>query len=366
MKNKISLKSILSFLGIALGISLVLIVTSQLFLRVTASEKTQTVAVRTINTVIQADGAITAQNQANLHFQTAGNLVYLPFKEGDSVKQGQIIASLDTTTLQKQLTQALNTYQSTRDAFDQTQTNSTNNILQGQQKVIANAAGVSADNSSSIINDAAKRILDENQQSLNNSVLNVEIAQQALQLATLTSPIDGIVTHMDVTTSGVNVTTTTSFVVTDPSSLVFRANVLENDIDYVATGSTATIKFGNNQNAITGTVIKIYPDKIVLPTGGNAYQVDIQSTVLPSTAKLGQEGTAMIQSNIQNAVKLVPTWMVFSHGSIWVITNGKPVLRNITVGKTHGGMTEVLTGLEENDELITNPEYIVSQRYQVF
>ena len=38
------------------------------------------------------------------------------------------------------------------------------------------------------VNDAIKRIVDQNQASLDNSVINVELANYALQLSRLTSP----------------------------------------------------------------------------------------------------------------------------------------------------------------------------------
>lgn len=322
--------------------------------------KTQAVAVKSVSSQIQADGAIAAQDQATLHFQTSGKLVYLPVKEGDSVKQGQTIASLDTTTIQKQITQALNTYKSTRDTYDQTIQNQGNNVLQNTQKT------TTGQTDSSYLNDVAKRIVDQNQANLDNAVLNVEIAQQALQLSTLISPLNGVITHMDVTTSGVNVLPTTTFTVADPSTLVFRVNVAESDIDYIAEGSVATIKLsGAKKNEFFGHVDKIYPDKITLSSGQKVYQVDIASSDFANYGKMGQTGTVLIQSNFKSNAQLVPTWTVLDHDSIWVLSGDKTLLRHITVGKMHGDMIEVLDGLEEGDQVITNPQTIAAQKYQI-
>lgn len=360
MKNRIFQKRTLFSLLAVVGISIVIIIVLVSAVKTDPTVKTEAAEIKSVASVIQADGSITPQNQATLRFQTGGKLVYLPFKEGDSVKQGQTIASLDTTTLQKQLTQSLNTYRSTRNTFDQTEQNEDKSVLQNQQKTVTGLSDAG------YLNDVAKRIVDQNQANLDNSVLNVEIAQQAIYLSTITSPLNGIITHMDVTSSGVNVTPTTTFIVADPSTLVFRANILENDIDFVTEGSTVTIKLGSgNGKAIQGIVSKIYPDKIALSTGQKAYQVDIESTEIDQYGKMGQSGTALIQSNSQNAAKLVPTWTVLNHDSLWVFANGKPVLRSVIVGKTHGNMTEILDGLEANDRVITNPESIAAGKYQI-
>jgi RND family efflux transporter MFP subunit len=301
---------------------------------------------------------VTSQNQATLHFQTGGKLVSLPFKEGDSVSAGQAIASLDSYTVQKQLTAALNTYRSTRDSFDQTQQNQGNNVIQNQQQKLT------ANSDTDYLNQVAKRIVDQNQANLDNSVIQVELANYAIQLSTITSPINGIITHLDVTEPQVNVTPLTSFVVEDPSSLVFRANVSENDIDFVSEGGKATVTLGSRKE-FSGTVLKIYPDKVTLPSGEHVYQVDIASSDLLQNSKLGQSGSVILVSNTQNQVKLVPTWTVLNNDSVWVMDNGKAVLKQVTVGKIHGDKTEIVSGLKETDQVILDPESIASSQYKL-
>ena len=46
---------------------------------------------------------------------------------------------------------------------------------------------------------------------------NVDLANYALQLATLTSPINGVLLHEDVNTAGVNISPVTTFIVADPA-----------------------------------------------------------------------------------------------------------------------------------------------------
>jgi RND family efflux transporter MFP subunit len=360
MKRALSPRKLLPYALAILVASIVLILLVLTMSKPAINHQAETVSIKTISSQIQADGSIVAQDQATLHFQTGGKLIYLPVKQGDSVTQGQTIASLDTTTLQKQLTQALNTYRSTRDSFDQTTQNQSNNVIQHQQ------SATTGQSDTSYLNDVAKRIVDQNQANLDNSVLNVEIAQQALQLATLTAPINGVVTNMDVTTAGVNVTPTTSFTVADPSTLVFRVGVSESNIDYIGEGNAVTIKLsGGAKTTLTGSVDKIYPDKVTLPNGEKEYQVDIAVTNLPSTIKMGQTGTALIQSVLTDTARLVPTWTILNHDSVWVVSDGTTQLKKVTIGKTHGDMTEVLEGLNDGDQVVTNPESIAAQKYQL-
>ncbi|MCA9372710.1 efflux RND transporter periplasmic adaptor subunit [Candidatus Woesebacteria bacterium] len=318
---------------------------------------TLTTSVEFITSTITASGVVTAQNQAKLNFQTSGKLTRLPFKEGDRVKAGQTIAQLDTYALQRQLATTLNNYRSTRDTFDQTQENSENNVLTAQ--LAPTYFKVSND-----VNDAIKRIVDQNQASLDNSVINVELANYALQLSRLTSPLDGIVTHQDVNVAGVNITPTTSFTVADPDSMVFRANIPAAYIDYVQPGNQVKLSVDGVDQKIEATVAKLYPTKVTLPSGQSVYQVDIQSDELLQLSKLDQTGQAIISTNSEN-VALVPAWTVVGGDSIWIIQDGVPELRQVTVGKIHGSQIEVTDGLSPDDTLVVNPKYVASLWYSL-
>jgi len=361
---------------IAIGIFSILIVEGIIFVGFqvqgssakAAQNDSQSAAIKSVDSSIVVDGVVTAQDEANLHFQTGGKLTSVPVKEGDKVYQGQTVAQLDTYTLQQQLTQALNTYKSTRDTFDQAQQNQSKNITQINQGGQLNFYGhvVSSygtdPGDTDYLNQVAQRIVNANQNNLDNSVLSVQIANYALQMATLTSPLNGIVTHEDVNVAGQNVTPATSFIVADPNTKVFRANVPASYIDYITEGMTASVMLDGSENKIDGTIAKIYPSKVTLPNGESVYQVDIQSDQIVSAGKLDQTGSAILMTNAEN-LTLVPAWTVLSGKYIWVENKGKPVLRTITVGKVHGSEMEITGGLATDDRVITDPKLIPSKEY---
>jgi len=373
LKKTMTIKKI-----VTIGIFAVLVIDAVVYFSVSlrsgsaiSAKNAQTASVKSIDSTIAADGVVTSQNQATLHFQTGGKLVSLPFKEGDSITSGQTIAQLDTYALQQELSAALNNYQSTRDQFDQTQANNNyNNITQNFQRGQDNFYGAGIpqygvdDASTNYLNDVAKRISDESQNSLNNSVINVQIANYALQMATLTSPLTGIVTHEDVTTAGENVTPATAFTVADPTTKVFRANVPATDIDFVNEGMNASVILDGVQNKISGTIVKIYPSKVTLGDGEQVYQVDIQSDDIKNQGKLDQGGTAIIMTNAQN-VMLIPAWTVLSGKYVWVDENGTPKLHTVTVGAIHGNNIEITGGLSKDDKVITDPKSIPAKEYPI-
>lgn len=328
---------------------------------------TTTTKVQFVSSTFTVNGSVVAQSQAKLNFQTSGKLVYLPFREGDSVLAGQTIAQLDTYQLQRALASALNTYRSTRDSFDQYKDNAADNIAKSQLTYPYNNysnAGVVGDTFNVAVTNAIQRIADQNQASLDNSVINVELANYALQLARLTSPINGVITHEDVTVPGINITSTTSFTVADPDTMVFRANIPTSSIYYVHEGSMVSLAIDGIQNKISGTIVKIYPSKVTLPTGEAVYQADIASDDLKKLGKLDESGTAIIPTNAEN-VALIPAWTVLGSKYVWVDVHGNPQLRQVKIGKIHGSEIEITGGLMPDDKVITNPEYIPSRLYQI-
>ncbi|HSW88055.1 MAG TPA: efflux RND transporter periplasmic adaptor subunit [Candidatus Saccharimonadales bacterium] len=372
MKNKTFIFVFIGILIAAFGVTLVVL---NIIKQVHASSpQTESIAVDPISSTITAEGAIHSQNEATLSFQTGGKLTYLPFKVGDSVKQGQTIAQLDTYALQRNLQLAANAYQTAKNSTDQTQENNQAGVVEGQQRTALDASTSNTYNNiteAQIVTDTVKRFVNNSNLAQNSAQLNVDLANYAIQLATLTAPFNGVVTHEDVTVANQNVTPSTTFSIADPSNLVFKANILPTDIDFVSVGSPATIRLDGQNKTYQGTVTKIYPDKTTLSNGQKVYVVEIQSDAVKTVRVqsieplLGKSGSVTIQSNTNANVIMVPTWTVLNYTYLWVMEDNKPVLKQITVGKTHGTNIEITSGLKPGDKVIINPKGIAQKEYQL-
>ncbi len=321
--------------------------------------KTATTSVQFVSSTIVTDGVVTAQTTANLNFQTGGKLVYVPYKVGDMVPAGRTIAQLDSYILQRQLTLALNAYKTTRENFDQTQQNYQDQLLKSQVSPAYTNAQMDF---TTAVDDAIKRLLDQSQAGLDNSVINVEIANYALELSRLTAPFKGVITREDVTVPGLNISPATTFTLADPASMVFRANIPLENIYYVSVGSQVTLAIDGLPDKLTGVVTRIYPTKVVTPGGQSVYQVDIENSQLQKNAKLDMTGTAIITTHSEN-VALVPAWTVLGGRYIWVDNNGQSQLREVTVGAVHGDKIEVTAGLSPRDRIITDPKSLTAPKY---
>jgi macrolide-specific efflux system membrane fusion protein len=169
-------------------------------------------------------GQVDAKRKVDLKFATSGKLSWVGVEEGDEVKKGQKIAALDQRELEKLFKKEMNDYMKERFDFEQ----SHDDYQEEKDRLL--------------ITDEIKRILEKAQYDLNNSVLDVEIRQLAIEYANLYSPINGIVTSIDQPIAGVHVTPATAvFTIADPNSLYFQAEIDEEEISQIKTGQQAKI-----------------------------------------------------------------------------------------------------------------------------
>jgi len=183
--------------------------------------------------VLSLSGEIDSKEKVTLQFQQGGLVSWVGVKEGDFVRKYQTIASLDTRATNLNLKKALNIYSITRLDFDQT-----NKDYENYQE-----------STDSEYREKIKRILQKNQFTLENSVLDVESLDLAIKLSSITTPISGIVTKITTPIAGVNVIPSQSqFEIVNPSTMYFSVSVDQMDL------------LGINIDKEVEVILDAYPD----------------------------------------------------------------------------------------------------------
>jgi HlyD family secretion protein len=313
-------------------------------MRVTNAAKTKyvisTAQTNNIIQVVAASGKLKSENQIDLKFQSSGLLSWVGVKEGDSVKKWQAIASLDKRQLQNDIKKRLLAYMNQRWSFEQTQDD-----YKTQKDNLT-------------LTNAEKRILQEAQFNLDSSVIDVETYDLARQLATITSPIDGIVTNLVYTVPGENVAGFTPVAtIVSPDKMVFEANIDEGDIAKIYMGQKAKITVdAYSGETFDGEVTKISFAATITSGGGTAFPVEISIPANDNFKfKIGMNGDAeMIAKEIDNVLTIPSTAIFQTNGQsfVWKVVNKTLTKQEITIGLDNGTSTEVLTGLSENDQIL--------------
>jgi len=313
-------------------------------------EEFLTVEKRSLQEYVSSQGKIAAGSQATLKFQTGGKIIWIGAKKGDYVKKWQTIASLDQADLQARFKKALLSYQTTRLTFDQT--------LDDNQPGIAgrNHLDIQTVNDESL---SLMRLLQKNQISLDQAIADVEIANIAKQYGSLYSPIDGILITATDENPGVNVSATTQYVVVDPNSLRFEAEIEEVDVVKIQPGMTAQITFDAlPDQPFTTTVSHVEFNSTTTSTGNTAYKVYLP-LALDNRFRLDLSGTAEILTSEKANVLAVASQAVLEddNGRFVIIKNGNKYEKNyVKTGIETDDYYEIVEGLSEGQSVVTpNP-----------
>lgn len=297
-----------------------------------------------LSQTISASGEVESENQVTLKFQTSGQLVWVGVKEGDYINKWQAIASLDKREIEKNLKKKLLAYMDERWDFEQTYEDYD---VEGRplEKVT--------------LTPAEKRILEKAQFDLDSAVIDVEIQALAKELATIISPIDGIVTEIESPIAGINITpATANFTIANPSEMKFVANVDESDIGEVRIGQKVIIALdAYPDEEFEGEAGKIAFAAITTRGGGTAFPVDI---FLPENIeqkfKVGMNGDTEIILTLREKVLAVPLEAIKrKNGKIYVQIIEERKIREVEVktGIESETKVEILEGLVEGQIVIT-------------
>mgnify|MGYP001576662048 CR=1 FL=1 len=233
--------------------------------------------------VLTLSGEIDAEEKVSLKFQTSGRLVWVGVKEGDYVKKYQNIASLDQRDVKKTLEKKLLAFSKTRWDFDQTK-----------------------DDNKDVLTDKIKRVLEKSQFDLTSSILDVELQNLTLEYSYLSSPIEGIVTHVSVPYAGVNITPAgADFEVVNPKTLFFSAAAEQGDVINLKEGDEGDISFD------------AFPEK---KFKGNLYYISF-------SPKTGETGTVYeLRLKLDNEAIQLPLKLAMTGDIDFVVKEEKGVL----------------------------------------
>lgn len=322
------------------AILVIAIVTAGLYVRSRESDKKTQTAKATRGEIVESvstSGKVAASQIANLTFQTGGKIAWVAVKEGDSVKRGQGIAGLDTVILNATYQQSLNNYRNLQAALE--------NVLDQ----VKNHAGDET--------FAQKATRTSAEVARDNAYDATVAAKHALYLATITSPFIGIVVEANPPFPGINVTPgTASYIIVNPASLYFEAEVEESDLPRIKIGQDVEINLdAYKDKKFTGKITFIGLVGITSETGGNAYKVKISlSRGKEDGFSVGMRGDSdIIIGRKQDVLKIPQAAVILDGNKTYVerIIDTKKEKVEVALGAESDDEVEIISGLNENDTI---------------
>jgi RND family efflux transporter MFP subunit len=268
-------------------------------------------------------------NTQQLSFSATGRLVELNVSVGDEVTQGKVLAILDQAPLKLALAQAQVTYQIKLDALNKLKASTPSNSTDVKQAEIDLQTAESA--------------LKQAQADLTGAVM---IAPFSGRILSVSSPISN--------TASAN---STVLEMADLSQLEIQTSIGQQDVTAVQAGQSATITFDARPGeTFTGKVSRVVPKK-ASTSGAVTYTVFVSVDKAPAGLLPGMTADADIIVAERKNVLTLPRRSIRATANatinLSVVQDGRTVSRSVKIGLVGDLNVEILSGLQEGDQVVT-------------
>jgi len=296
-----------------------------------------------------------------IYSRTNGYLKKWYFDIGAHVKQGQLLAVIDTPEVDQQLEQSLSNLNTAK--ANLTLAEITKNRYQGLLTKNA-VAQQDADNAVGTYN-ANKAIVDANQ-------ANVKQLQALQSFEKIYAPFDGVITARntdigDLINSGSSGTAKTDlFHISQPDKLRVYVNVPEEYSQGIKVGMTADLALTEFPGRkFQGKLVRT-AEAINMTTRTLLIEIEVDNPT--GTLLSGSYAEVHLKVPAQASTLLLPVnALLFRSEGLraGVVKDGKVVLAAVTPGHDFGNQIEVVSGLKPDDQVIVNPPDSIVSGQQV-
>ena len=320
------------------------------------------------NAVLTASGYVVAQREASVSSKGTGVLEYLGVVEGDKVKRGQIIARLDDRDIEAQLDEAKSNLQ-----FYKAQVKEVENNYNREKELFER--GLSSQQSLDQAEANYKTLL----ANINIAEARIRAAEVALENMIIRAPFDGTVLTKNaevgeiVAPFGASTTSRAAVVtIADMTSLMVETDVSESNIEKIKQDSDCEIVLdAYPDKSYQGFVFKIVPTAdrskatVLVKVGFKNYD----SRVLPEmSAKVSFLSEKKEGEENQLPVLTIPLSAVDELNGkkiVYIVKDDKAFQKEISTGRLLGSYVEIISGLNEGDEIIDNLDENIKEGIQV-
>jgi RND family efflux transporter MFP subunit len=290
-----------------------------------AEVKVQTVSLESHQATEDVVGTVRSKQQAVIEAKVSGRVLQYLVAPGQTVKAGEMLASLDVQEIRARLEQA-------KAGLEQAE----KELARYKQLIATNAVGQQEF-------DAA-----EGKQKVAKAALNE--AETMLGYARVTAPFDGVITRKLAEVGDLAMPGKPLMEIEAPSSLRFEAGVPEAILDRIKLGTTMAVKVSSLPKPLEAVVSEIAP---VSEPSSRTFLVkfDLPTVEGLRTGQFGRVSVPIAETKLLR----VQRDAILKRGQmevVFVVRDQKATLRLVKTGKTIGGGMEILSGLEEGEQVV--------------
>jgi len=345
-----------------------------------------TVTLGEIQETISVSGEIRAKNQINIGTSVLGEIIQLHVADGQDVKTGDLLVTIDQEKLKQALAQGIATLDSSitdRDRLNAVYSRAEeyNNRIESLFRL-----GLVSDEDlrqSKLARDVAKLAAKSAQANVAQNEANVAGLRDGLSKSVLRAPISGRVTGLKAQKGETaipgfsNLPGATLMIISDMSEMIAEVNVNESEVVHIKEGQEAQVLIESLPGSVfRGKVYQVATGSEANATQGNLYKVKILLTSPLSDVKLlrpGMNARAVILTAGAKTVLRVPLQAVLERQTsieearrvgllapipqsvVMVYKNGHAEEVKGTIGVANNQYCDFKANLTEGCKVITGP-----------
>lgn len=358
-------------LAVVLGIVIAVVVRRQANAQNSLENLTQELAIPSVQTVkpsrkaaavdLILPGKVQANMEATIYARVSGYLKRWHVDIGSQVKEGQLLAEIDTPETDQQLNQARAMLAQTEADLRLAQTTA------DRWKNLLKDRAVSQQES-----DEKSSALEVKKADLAEAQANVKRLEELQSFQKVYAPFDGIITARktdvgNLVTAGSSSSTQELFRIAQTQTLRVYVDVPEANSGSVTTGTPARIEMATNPGEpVEGKIVRTAG---AIDPSSHTMLVELSVPNPSGTLLPGGYSRVHFQIALQRPPLIVPANALLfrAEGAQLAVVdkNGEVRLKSIKIGHDYGATLEVIQGLDENDAVIVNPSDSISNGAKV-
>ncbi|HDO1313434.1 efflux RND transporter periplasmic adaptor subunit [Aeromonas veronii] len=330
-----------------------------------------------VEQAVQASGVLQAREQVDVGAQVTGQVVRLLVEEGQTVKQGELLAEIDPTVAQNQLmkAEAALTRASADLRMRLAMLQQARSALRRQQAMIGHESTSRAELEQAEAKFAASEADVANARTaVTSAKIDVATAQTELGYNRIVAPMDGTVLSL---LTKVGQTLVSSQVVptllklADLDTMTIKARISEADVIRIQSGMSVYFTLlGDPDTRYDATLraVQLAPTNLNesgSSAGGGSQAVYYYALFdVPNaqrTLRVGMTAQVSIVQGLRTGVLTIPVTAIslrldHDYAEVDVLKQGQPMRRRIKTGLRNDVQIEVLAGLDEGEQVLLRTE----------
>lgn len=345
----------------------------------------QTVSSGEMSSSNKIAGQVTPVQSVQVFPMLAGKVTSLNVSDGDIVTQGQVLFTVDTSTVTSTLGALQQSYNATKAATDQAINTASLGVQNAELAVTQAQTALDNVNALFAVGAASSQQVTQAEQGVQQAQSGLQQAQTAVEqakasqqaslaqiqasidqinaqvaLGTVTSPVSGKISNLSLTVGGMASQSSPSMIIAVNNELMLSVFTSENIRNGVQVGDVADVTISSLSSEAMKCTVRSVSENADAQT--NLYEITLY---LPAdlNAPVGAFADVVLYTDKKESTIQIPTECILTDGEekyVFVVEDDKAKKVLISTGLVGDGITEITEGLAGGENLVTKGQSYLS------